>query len=137
MSIKIILVDDNDPFRTALKKILINKLQVQIIGEASCGAEFNQLSNLHLADVILMDIMMPDIDGITLTKKALWDNKYFKFISITMHYDKVYLTSLVEAGFRGCVFKSNIFSEIPDAIKTVMAGKLYFPENILLDFNEK
>lgn len=137
MAIKIILVDDNDPFREALKKVLVNKFNAEIIGEASSGTEFNKLTNLHFADIILMDIMMPDIDGITLTKEALWANNYLKFIAITMHYDKVYLTSLLEAGFKGCVFKSNIFSEISEAIKTVMDGKLYFPNDILLDFNEK
>jgi DNA-binding NarL/FixJ family response regulator len=132
-ALKVILVDDNEPFLSALKNVLTNKFHAQIIGEASCGAEFNELSNLHFADIILMDVMMPDIDGITLTKKALWANNHLKFIAITMHYDKVYLTTLLEAGFKGCVFKSNIFSEIPNAIKTVMAGKLYFPENILLN----
>jgi len=135
-ALKVILVDDNEPFRNALKNLLMNKFHAEIIGEASCGAEFKKLSNLHLANIILMDVMMPDIDGITLTKKALWANNHLKFIAITMHYDKVYLTSLLEAGFKGCVFKSNIFSEISNAMETVMAGRLYFPENILFDFNE-
>ncbi|MBN2486547.1 MAG: response regulator transcription factor [Bacteroidales bacterium] len=131
--LKVILVDDNEPFRNALKNVLMNKFHAQIIGEASCGAEFKELTNLHLADIILMDVMMPDIDGITLTKNALWTNKHLKFIAITMHYDKVYLTSLMGAGFRGCVFKSNIFSEIHNAIEMVMEGKRYFPKNILLE----
>ncbi|HEY4788902.1 MAG TPA: response regulator transcription factor [Bacteroidales bacterium] len=132
-TLKVILVDDNESFRNALKNLLTNKFYVQIIGEASSGKEFNNLSNLNSADIILMDVMMPDIDGISLTKKALWANNHLKFIAITMHYDKVYLTSLVEAGFKGCVFKSNIFSEILHAIETVMSGKYYFPENILLN----
>lgn len=132
-ALKVILVDDNEPFRNALKNLLMNKFHVEVIAEASCGAEFNELKNLHFADVILMDVMMPDIDGITLTKKALWANNHLKFIAITMHYDRVYLTSLIEAGFRGCVFKSNIFNEISNAIETVMAGTRYFPENILLE----
>ena len=136
-TLKVILVDDNEPFRNALKNLLTTKFHAQIIGEASCGKEFNELSNLHLADIILMDVMMPDIDGISLTKKALWVNNHLKFIAITMHYDKVYLTSLIEAGFKGCVFKSNIFSEIHNAIETVTTGKLYFPENILLDTNKE
>lgn len=137
MAIKIILVDDNDPFRYALKNLLVNKFNAEIIGEAQSGAEFNKLTNLHLADVILMDIMMHDIDGISLTKEKLWRNNHLKFIAITMHYDKVYLTTLIETGFRGCVFKSNIFFEIIAAIETVIAGNLYFPKYILLDHTKK
>jgi DNA-binding NarL/FixJ family response regulator len=135
-ALKLILVDDNEPFRMALKNILLNKFNAQIIGEASSGAEFKELTNLHLADIILMDVMMPDIDGITLTKKALWSNSTLKFIAITMHYDKVYLISLLGAGFKGCVFKSNIFSEIGQAVDTVMAGRLYFPKDILIDIKD-
>lgn len=136
MSIKIILVDDNDAFRNAVKTLLVKKFKAEIIGEASSGEEFNKITHLHFADVILMDIMMPDIDGITLTKYALWRNNHLKFIAITMHYDKVYLTTLLETGFKGCVFKSNIFSEITKAIDNVMAGRLYFPKDILLNYNE-
>lgn len=132
-SIKIILTDDNDPFRNALKNVLINKFNADIIGEASSGAEFLKLTNLHLADIILMDVMIPDIDGITLTKETLWLQPTLRFIAITMHYDKVYLTTLMEAGFKGCVFKSNIFSEISGAISKVMSGRLYFPSDIILD----
>jgi len=129
--LKVILVDDNESFRKALKNVLEKRYHIQIIGEASCGREFKKLTNLHLAHIILMDVMMPDIDGITLTKSALWGDSHLKFIAITMHFDKVYLTSLIEAGFKGCVFKSNIFREIPNAIQTVMSGKLYFPASIL------
>lgn len=133
MAIKIILTDDNDPFRSALKNILTNKFNAEIIGEASNGTEFRSLKNLHLADVILMDVMIPDVDGITLTKETLWLQPKLKFIAITMHYDKVYLTTLMEAGFKGCVFKSNIFSEIDNAISTVISGNLYFPKDMLLE----
>lgn len=132
-SLKIILVDDNQPFRDALKNILIQKYNSQIIAEASNGKEFKELTNLHHADIILIDVMMPDIDGITLTKKALWENKNLKFIAITMHYDKVYLTSLIEAGFKGCIFKNNIFLELQQAMETVMIGSMYFPNNIAID----
>lgn len=133
---KVVLVDDNEPFRDALKNVLVNKFNAQIIGEASNGSEFKKLNNLHMSDIILMDVMMPDVDGITLTKEALWANSKLKFIAITMHYDNVYLDSLLGAGFRGCIFKSNIFSEIEQAIETVIAGRLYFPDDILIDTKE-
>jgi two-component system, NarL family, response regulator NreC len=132
-ALKLILVDDNEPFRNALKQLLAKKFNAEIIGVASCGKEFLGLQNIYQADIILMDIMMPDMDGITLTKKSIWTNSSLKFIAITMHYDKVYLKTLIESGFRGCIFKSNLFNEIELALNTVMEGHLYFPKDILLE----
>jgi DNA-binding NarL/FixJ family response regulator len=131
--LNIILVDDNDTFREALKKVLITKFNANIVAEASSGAEFQQIQHLRKADVILMDVMIPDIDGITLTKKALWHEPNLKIIAITLHYDKVYLDTLIEAGFKGCIFKNNIFSELELAIETVLNNKYYFPHDITID----
>ncbi len=129
--LKIVLVDDNEPFRKALKNLLSKEFDALIIGEASSGEEFEQLHNFPEAQIILMDVMMPEIDGITLAKKVLWKYPYLKIIAITMHTDKVYLTSLIEAGFKGCVFKTNIFEELGEAIEIVMKGQLFFPKNII------
>jgi DNA-binding NarL/FixJ family response regulator len=128
--IKIIIVDDNEPFRKALKILLTKEFQAEIIGEASNGEEFLQLTNLYLADIILMDVMMPGIDGITLAQKVLWKKPELKIIAITMHTDKVYLISLIGAGFRGCIFKTNLFNDINNALNTVLEGHLSFPKNI-------
>ena len=84
-------------------------------------------------DLIFMDIMMPEIDGIELTKKILWINNSLKIIAITMHNDRVYLQTLIEAGFVGCIFKNTLFTELPLAIKTIVEGKRYFPKNITIE----
>lgn len=131
--LKLIIVDDNNEFRTALRNIITLKYKWEIIAEACCGEDFNRLPCLNQCDIILMDIMLPDINGIAITKKALWENNTRKFIAITFHYDQVYLKTLLCAGFRGCIFKSQIFAELPKAIETVMSGDLYFPKNILID----
>ncbi len=131
-TLKIVLVDDNEPFRKALKNLLIKEFNADIIGEASSAEEFEKLTGFRNADIILMDVMMPEVDGITLTKKVLWKFPHLKIIAITMHTDKVYLTSLIEAGFKGCVFKTSIFDDLGKAIELVQKGLLYFPENITI-----
>lgn len=131
-NLKIILVDDNDSFRKALKNLLLKEYDVQILFEATNGYEFNSFKYLNSADLIFMDIMMPGIDGISLAKETLWKNCMLKIIAITMHVDKVYLETLIKAGFKGCLFKSNIFDELDNAMKSVMNGKFYFPKGISL-----
>lgn len=128
---KIIIVDNNHEYRNTLKSLLINEYDAEIIAEASNSKEFNSINNLHLADIILMDIMMPEIDGIMLTKSILWKYPGLKIIAITMLVDKIYLDTLIGAGFKGYIFKNNLFKELNIALKTVIGGKLYFPKSIL------
>src|SRR5271166_5168802 len=119
-NIKIILVDDNSGFRECLKTLLVHEHNVTIIGEASNAEEFWKIDKYWLADIILMDIMMPNGNGIDLTKKIRWQYLHLKIIAITMHIDKVYLTSLIQAGFFGCIFKDNLFNTIDKTFHKVL-----------------
>lgn len=132
-SLNIILVDDNNAFRKALKMLLEKHYHAKIIAEASSAKEFMKLEIENKIDLIFMDIMMPEIDGIALTKNILWKNNSLKIIAITMHTDRVYLQTLIEAGFVGCIFKNTLFTELPVALKTIVDGKRYFPKNINIE----
>ncbi len=130
---KIILVDDNVKFRTELKKYIETNLGHTIIGEASSGSEFLSLHNTTFADNILMDVKMDEMDGIEATKQILWRNSYLKIIAITMYTDNMYLLQLIEAGFKGCINKYNIYNQLPVALEVVKKGRFYFPDDIRLD----
>jgi DNA-binding NarL/FixJ family response regulator len=80
-----------------------------------------------------MDIAMEQMDGIEATKLVLWREPQLKIIAVTMHSEKVYLLQLIEAGFKGCVFKPEIFNQLSYAIETVLEGKLFIPDNISID----
>jgi len=128
--VKIILVDDNIPFRTALRRLLQTQFGCEIIAEASDGEEFLMLSNLGSADIVIMDLMMPKKDGLKATHEINWTYPFLKIIAVTMHCDKVYLKELIEKGFKGCIFKNNLYDKIYEAIDTVMNDHLYFPIEI-------
>jgi DNA-binding NarL/FixJ family response regulator len=132
-ALNILIVDDNLQFRTHLKHFIENELGFFVIGEASDGTEFLNLSNNTHSDIILMDIVMDKMGGFETTKSILWQNSHLKIIAITMYSDKAFLDLLIEAGFKGCVFKQNIYNQLPIAIEVVKNGKLYFPDNILFD----
>lgn len=126
--LKIVLVDDNDAFRKALKSLIDCEINAEIIAEVSNVNQLRKISDLSYADIILMDIMLPGTDGISFTKKLLWEYPRLKVVAITMHVERVYLVSLIETGFVGCISKDKIYTELKPAIKRVLSGKRYFPD---------
>jgi DNA-binding NarL/FixJ family response regulator len=129
----IIIVDDNVPFRENLKNYIESELDCKVVAEASDGVEFLELPNISEADIILMDIAMGKMDGFETTKKAIWRNSHLKIIAVTMHTEKVFLLKLIETGFKGCVFKTEIFKQLLKAMNAVNEGKFYIPDNIPLN----
>jgi len=132
-SLSVILVDDNIAFRKAFKKLLENQFHAIVIAEVSNAKEYLKLEIDQRVDILFIDIMMPDVDGINLTKQILWKDNSLSIIAVTMYTESVYLTSLIEAGFVGCIFKNTLFEELPIAIKSILDGKRYFPKNISIN----
>jgi len=128
---KFIIVDDNNEFRKALRALLEIEFSAEIIAEASNGKEFLNLVNSYQADYIFMDIYMPEMNGIEVTKPFLWKYPQTKVIAVTMHIEKMYLLQLIEIGFKGCIFKNNVFDELKNALDTIEGGKLYFPSKLM------
>jgi DNA-binding NarL/FixJ family response regulator len=127
---KIILVDDNQAFREGFRFYLETALGYEVIGCYSNGEEFINGNEFIKCDLVFMDMEMPIIDGIRATKLALWNARDLKIIAITGFKEKAYLSELIGAGCKGCVFKDNIYDELVSAIRQVMDGKLYYPGDI-------
>lgn len=129
-SLRIIIVDDNEIFRKGIEFYITSILKHYVIGFAENGDQFLNLPNVAEADVVLMDIEMPNLNGIEALKKYLWWNSEMKAIAVTSYEESVYLAELIGAGFRGCVLKKNIYNELSIALENVIQGKIFFPENI-------
>ena len=129
----IIIVDDNNEFRSTLRFFLEQKLKHKVIADIPSGEDFLALDSktIRECDVILMDIMMNQVDGIEATKRITWRHHNIKIIAVTMHIEKVFLRQIIEAGFKGCVFKSNVFHELERALQEVNQGHLYINDKLL------
>jgi DNA-binding NarL/FixJ family response regulator len=136
-TLNILLVDDNNNFRRAFKMLLEKQYHASIIGEASNAKDFLTLNLLSNADIIFMDIMMPEVDGISLARQCLSYNNKIKIIAITMYSEMVYQDSLIESGFVGCIFKNELFTELSIALETVLNNNKYFPKRILTNRMEE
>lgn len=125
MKIKVFLVDDHPVFRSGLKNILIAENDYYIIGEASTGREAVSMMKDLEPDIIIMDVSMPDMDGIEATREILKSNKKTKILILTMYSDEAYLKAGLAAGASGYVLKRAVDTELVAAIRTVLSGENY------------
>lgn len=128
--IRIILVDDHEIFRGGLRMV-INKLgYAKVVGEANDGQEFLKLIETVETDLVLMDIEMPNMNGIEATRLAMEKQPSLKIIALTMFKEDAYIQSMMDAGVKGFLIK-NISKEVLDrALQAVYNGKTYYSEEL-------
>lgn len=133
--LNIILVDNNKGFRAALKVFIEQQLNHIVVADVSNVDEFLGLDSIFLrrSDIILMDIIMNQIIDIDATQRINLKYLNFKRIAVTMHDEKKFLDQILKAGFKGCVFKSNIFNNLENALQEVHSGGFFIDEQILID----
>lgn len=122
----IIIVDDHLIFREGLIAIITVENIANVIGEASNGKELLQLLKEHRPDIVIMDIDMPQMNGIEATRKALKLFPDLKIIAYTMFGEDEYYYKMIELGVKGFILKSGNINQLEKAIQEVMLGKTYF-----------
>ncbi|RUT78334.1 response regulator transcription factor [Ancylomarina longa] len=134
---KIIIVDDHRIFRKGLRFLLDDMEGINVVGEAENGKEFLTLLKITSADIILMDINMPEMDGIEATIKALDRFPELKIIVLSMHGEEQYYDKMVEAGAKGFLLKNSDVDELSKALHTIGAGGTYFSQELLVGILNK
>lgn len=130
---KLLLVDDNEQFLESLIFLLTSKGKYEKIDIANDGRQALEKFNKDTPDLVLMDIEMPELNGLEAVKQMLWNCPSVKFIAITMYHEKAYLDELISAGFNGCIFKNEVADKLDIAISNVMNGKYFFPGGMKLN----
>jgi DNA-binding NarL/FixJ family response regulator len=129
--VKIFLVDDHDMFREGVKLLLSSDNVAEIVAEARNGKEFLEKVAEVKPDVVLMDISMPEMDGIEAARIAHEKNPQLKILALTMFGDEKYYYQMIQTGIKGFVLKSAGISELIKAITEVAKGGNYFSSEIL------
>ncbi|HEX2934887.1 MAG TPA: response regulator transcription factor [Bacteroidales bacterium] len=129
--IKLIITDDHIMFRESIGKMLSLKNIAQVIAEASNGKELLALLDTHKPDLVLMDIAMPEMDGIETTKKAIVKQPGLKVLTLSSFGDEQYYFNMVDAGAKGFVLKNASMAELEKAIKEVANGGSWFSSELL------
>ncbi|MBA4368421.1 MAG: DNA-binding response regulator, partial [Desulfobacterium sp.] len=130
MSIQILLVDDHSITREGLYALLEKKPNFSVIKQAENGRAAVKLARQHKPDVIVMDINMPDLNGIDATRQILAELPDVKIIALSMYSDRSYVKGMLQAGASGYLLKNCAFDELAKAIETVYNNQTYLSPKI-------
>jgi DNA-binding NarL/FixJ family response regulator len=128
--IKVLAVDDHPLVRKGIASILANEGDMQLVGEAGNGREAVDLFRQHHPDVVLMDLRMPDMDGVQATQAIRKDFPDARIIALTSYDGDQDIYRALEAGVRGYMLKEMVHTDVLRAIRTVHSGKRLMPQEV-------
>jgi len=124
--IRVVIADDHPLFRDGLRAMFESEPDIELVGEAATGLEAVSLAGQLLPDVALMDIRMPDLDGIEATRRVIAESPNTRVLVVTMFEDDDSVLAAMRAGARGYVVKGMRSSDAIRAIRAVAAGEAIF-----------
>jgi DNA-binding NarL/FixJ family response regulator len=119
----ILLADDHAVVRNGFRHILEAEWDFKVVGEASNGREALELAESLLPDVIVMDVTMPELNGIEATRRILKSCPKIRILALSMHKDSVYVREILRAGARGYLLKDSSQQDFLAAVRAVAVGK--------------
>ena len=122
---RVLLADDHKILRQGLRTLLEQEKDIQIVGEADNGRSSVKLTGELAPDVVIMDVAMPDLNGIDATRRITEADPRTRVLALSMHSDGRYVKGMLQAGARGYILKDCAAEELTHAIRTVMAGQVY------------
>jgi DNA-binding NarL/FixJ family response regulator len=129
-TIKVLAVDDHPLVRKGIASILANESDMQLVAEAGSGREAVDLFRQHHPDVTLMDLRMPEMDGVQATQAIRKEFPEARIIALTSYDGDQDIYRALEAGVRGYMLKEMVHTDVLRAIRTVHSGKRLMPQEV-------
>src|SRR5436305_13871784 len=134
--IRILLVDDHALVRQGFKLILAAQADMEIVGEAGNGREAIQIAEKLRPDTVILDVAMPELNGIEATRRLVAALPHTRVVALSMHKDSVYVRETLRAGARGYLLKDSPAGDLVMAVRSVASGESYLSpavSNAVLD----
>lgn len=130
MATKILLVDDHPVFRKGLRVLLDDEKDLRVVGEAGDGREAMEMARKLSPDVVIMDITMPNLDGIGATRGIMAESPDTKIIALSIHGGKRFVENMLSAGAAGYILKDSVPEELVDGVRAVLRGETYMSPEV-------
>jgi DNA-binding NarL/FixJ family response regulator len=129
-NVRIVIADDHKLMREGLSSLLSQQADIQVVGQATNGREAVQLAERENPDVVVMDVSMPDLNGIDATRQIISRSPRTRVIALSMHSDRQFVAEMFRAGARGYLLKDSAFEELASAITRVAKDETYIAPKI-------
>ena len=130
MSFKVLIVDDHRIMREGLRAMLEKEPDIKVVGDATDGRMAQLLARDLAPDVIIMDVNMPELNGIEATRQITAELSDVKVIALSMHEDRRFVLNMLKAGAAGYMLKDDAFKNLAKAVRMVAAHKTYISVEI-------
>lgn len=127
---RVLLADDHRILRQGLRSLFEKEDDLEVVGEAENGRQAVRMARELRPDVVVMDVAMPDLNGIEATRQVLAELPAVKVLALSMHSDRRYVIEVLKAGASGYLLKDGAFEELASAIRTVAANRSYLSPEI-------
>ncbi|MGB2615098.1 MAG: response regulator transcription factor, partial [Phycisphaerae bacterium] len=130
MSISVVLADDHEIIRNGLRSLLEKETDIEVVGEAQDGRTAVRLAKDLNPDVIVMDVSMPDLNGVEATREISRHTPPTRVLGLSMHSDRRFVAGMLQAGAAGYLLKECAYDEFVRAVRTVASGKTYLSPGV-------
>jgi two-component system, NarL family, response regulator NreC len=128
--IRVLLADDHSLVRQGFRRILEDEFDIEVVGEASGGAEAIELDRQLNPDIVVLDMAMPEINGLHAAIEILRKEPRRRILMLSMHNDEQYMRNALDAGVSGYILKSALETDLIRAVRTVAEGGQFFSAEI-------
>lgn len=132
-TIRVVLVDDHAVIRAGLKSLLESKAGIQVVGDTGDGRTAIQMVGELKPDIVVMDISMPELNGIEATRQIIAGPHKVKVICLSMHREKKFVDAILQAGATGYIVKDDAPAVLDNAIQIIASGGIYLSPSIERD----
>jgi two-component system, NarL family, response regulator NreC len=130
MPIRILLADDHTVVRDGLRALLERESDMTVVAEASDGRESVRLAEEQAPDIVIMDIAMPNMNGMEATRRILAANPNIGVLILSMHQDESYVLGSLKSGAKGYLLKDSTRKELVEAVRTVVQGRSFLTRKV-------
>lgn len=130
MATKVLLVDDHKIMREGISALLRKYSEFEVVGQAADGRQALEMASQHKPDIVIMDVGMPNLNGVDATKQLLSVNPDIKIMALSTHSDGAVVAKMVKAGAKGYILKESAFDELIEGLNTLQDGRTFLCNKI-------